>query len=142
MGSQCLTSEVTGRGVMVVKDNIEKKEEEREKDVNRNNNEVHSEEHIQESDHKDSLEERSDERVRNVRLKKEENGDDEPDPVDLIRLQELIPSVAAKDNVTHLDIILEAIRYIDSLQDKLADKIERGEIVPLQVTGKRKRGEE
>jgi len=58
------------------------------------------------------------------------------------RLQELIPSVAAKDNVTHLDIILEAIRYIDSLQDKLADKIERGEIVPLQVAGKRKRGEE
>jgi len=58
------------------------------------------------------------------------------------RLQEMIPSVAAKDNVTHLDIILEAIRYIDSLQDKLADKIERGEIVPLQVAGKRKRGEE
>merc|ERR1712050_791899 len=109
MGSQCLTSEVTGRGVMVVKD---------------------------------SMEERSDERLRNVRLKKKENVDDEPDPVDLIRLQELIPSVAAKDNVTHLDIILEAIRYIDSLQDKLADKIERGEIVPLQVTGKRKRGEE
>jgi hypothetical protein len=41
--------------------------------------------------------------------------------------------MAAKDNVTHLDIILEAIRYIDSLQDKLADKIDTGEIVPIQV---------
>ena len=50
--------------------------------------------------------------------------------------------MAAKDNVTHLDIILEAIRYIDSLQDKLAYKIEKGEIVPLQITGKRKREEE
>ena len=49
--------------------------------------------------------------------------------------------MAAKDNVTHLDIILEAIRYIDSLQDKLADKIDSGEIVPVQVTGKRKREE-
>ena len=57
------------------------------------------------------------------------------------RLQGLIPSVAAKDNVTHLDIILEAIRYIDSLKDKLADKIEKGEIVPLQVGGKKKREE-
>merc|ERR1712025_287310 len=141
MGSQCLTSEVTGRGVMVVKDNIEKKEEERERDINRNSDDD-SEEEIRDSDHNNSVEQRSDERVRNVRLKKEENGDDEPDPVDLIRLQELIPSVAAKNNVTHLDIILEAIRYIDSLQDKLADKIERGEIVPLQVTGKRKRDEE
>merc|ERR1712025_840839 len=138
MGSQCLTSEVTGRGVMVVKDNIEKKEEEREKDINRYSDDDSEED----SDHNNSVEQRSDERLKNVRLKDEDNANDEPDLVDLIRLQELIPSVAAKDNVTHLDIILEAIRYIDSLQDKLADKIERGEIVPLQVTGKRKRGEE
>ena len=51
-----------------------------------------------------------------------------------------MPSVSAKDNVTQLDIILEAIRYIDSLQNKLADKIEAGEIelvkVPVQPVKK------
>ena len=46
--------------------------------------------------------------------------------------------MTAKDNVTQLDIILEAIRYIDSLQNKLADKIDTGEIVPVQVVVKRK----
>ena len=51
------------------------------------------------------------------------------------RLKELIPSVSAKDNVTQLDIILEAIRYIDSLQSRLADKLETGdlELVKLPV---------
>ena len=52
------------------------------------------------------------------------------------RLQDLIPSITAKDNVTQLDIILEAIRYIDSLQNKLADKIDSGEIIPIQVVVK------
>ena len=37
----------------------------------------------------------------------------------IYRLKELIPSVSAKDNVTQLDIILEAIRYISSLTSKL-----------------------
>ena len=50
------------------------------------------------------------------------------------RLKELIPSVSAKDNVTQLDIILEAIRYIDSLQNRLADKLENGEIELVPVT--------
>merc|ERR1711909_224269 len=138
MGSQCLTSRVAGRGgAMVVKDTIENKE-----DSNRISDEESGEE-SRESDHRNGVEDRSGESLENVRLKVEEEGDDEADPVDLIRLQEIIPSVAAKDNVTHLDIILEAIRYIDSLQDKLADKIERGEVVPLQVAGKkRERGEE
>ena len=36
------------------------------------------------------------------------------------RLQKLIPSVSIKENVTQLDIILEAIRYIDNLTYKLA----------------------
>ena len=45
------------------------------------------------------------------------------------RLQELIPSITGKDNITSLDIILEAIRYIDTLQDTLAHKISTGEIV-------------
>lgn len=50
-------------------------------------------------------------------------------------MKELIPSVSAKDNVTQLDIILEAIRYIDSLQSRLADKLETGdlELVKLPV---------
>ena len=53
----------------------------------------------------------------------------------IYRLKELIPSVSAKDNVTQLDIILEAIRYIDSLQNRLADKLETGdlELVKLPV---------
>eukprot|EP00092_Neocalanus_flemingeri_P078986 GFUD01098356.1.p2 GENE.GFUD01098356.1~~GFUD01098356.1.p2 ORF type:complete len:114 (+),score=54.92 GFUD01098356.1:41-382(+) len=64
-----------------------------------------------------------------------QNGDE---TVDLSRLKDLIPSITAKDNITQLDIILEAIRYIDSLQNKLADKIDTGEIVPIQVEVKRK----
>ena len=55
----------------------------------------------------------------------------------LCRLKELVPSVSAKDNVTQLDIILEAIRYIDSLQNRLADKIENGEIELLKVPVKK-----
>ena len=49
----------------------------------------------------------------------------------------MVPSVSAKDNVTQLDIILEAIRYIDSLQNRLADKIENGEIELLKVPVKK-----
>merc|ERR1712012_260030 len=62
-----------------------------------------------------------------------EHSDEEPEENDLIRLKELIPTVSAKDNVTQLDIILEAIRYIDSLQNKLADKIDNGEIELVKV---------
>eukprot|EP00090_Calanus_glacialis_P045177 TRINITY_DN8231_c0_g1_i5.p1 TRINITY_DN8231_c0_g1~~TRINITY_DN8231_c0_g1_i5.p1 ORF type:complete len:145 (-),score=52.07 TRINITY_DN8231_c0_g1_i5:94-528(-) len=79
------------------------------------------------------------ERLESSIEQEEENSEHEAEAVDLVRLKDLIPSITAKDNVTHLDIILEAIRYIDSLQDKLADKIESGEIVPVQVGVKRKR---
>ena len=34
----------------------------------------------------------------------------------MFRLKELVPSVCVKDNVSQLDVILEAIRYIASLQ--------------------------
>merc|ERR1712001_772839 len=57
-----------------------------------------------------------------------EHSDEDPEETDLIRLKELVPSVSAKDNVTQLDIILEAIRYIDSLQNRLADKLESGDL--------------
>merc|ERR1712062_846817 len=53
--------------------------------------------------------------------------------LELSRLKELVPSVCIKDNVSQLDVILEAIRYIASLQGRLADKIESGEVVPLMV---------
>ena len=43
----------------------------------------------------------------------------------------MVPSVAAKENVTQLDVILEAIRYIDNLQTRLIQKIEHGEVIPV-----------
>jgi len=98
-----------------------------------------TENYLEDSEY-DDLNRSTMERIMSEFEKREDN--EESEAGKLSRLQEVIPSVAAKDNVTHLDIILEAIRYIDSLQDKLADKIERGEIATLQVTGKRKRGEE
>merc|ERR1740131_853297 len=41
---------------------------------------------------------------------------------ELSRLKTLVPTVCIKDNVTQLDIILEAIRYIDSLRDRLVSR--------------------
>jgi hypothetical protein len=35
------------------------------------------------------------------------------------RLKGLLPSLSRKENVTQLDVILEAIRYIDSLRGRL-----------------------
>ena len=43
-------------------------------------------------------------------------------PLPLFRLQSLIPSLSIKDNVTQLDIILEAIRYISSLTTRLGEE--------------------
>eukprot|EP00092_Neocalanus_flemingeri_P091309 GFUD01115736.1.p1 GENE.GFUD01115736.1~~GFUD01115736.1.p1 ORF type:complete len:121 (+),score=59.99 GFUD01115736.1:46-408(+) len=77
-------------------------------------------------------------RLENSSQNELENPDEEPEALDMLRLKDLIPSITAKDNITQLDIILEAIRYIDSLQNKLADKIDTGEIVPIQVVVKRK----
>merc|ERR1712083_623862 len=54
--------------------------------------------------------------------------------LELSRLKELVPSVCIKDNVSQLDVILEAIRYISSLQGKLADRIEAGDVVPVWST--------
>merc|ERR1712037_406938 len=53
--------------------------------------------------------------------------------LELSRLKELVPSVCVKDNVSQLDVILEAIRYISSLQGKLADRIEAGDVAPVLV---------
>merc|ERR1712037_411500 len=66
---------------------------------------------------------------------KEESATDSPEEaeLELDRLKELVPSVSVKDSVSQLDVILEAIRYIASLQGRLADKIESGEVVPVMV---------
>ena len=39
--------------------------------------------------------------------------------------------MSIKDNVTQLDIILEAIRYIDQLQDQLVDQLSSEDLVAV-----------
>merc|ERR1739848_809843 len=39
------------------------------------------------------------------------------------RLKTILPSIRRKENVSKLDIILEAIKYIDELQDQLFDRL-------------------
>jgi len=39
------------------------------------------------------------------------------------RLKTILPSIKRKENVSKLDIILEAIKYIDDLQDQLFDRL-------------------
>merc|ERR1711936_861105 len=80
-----------------------------------------------EEDVKDEEEEKED--------KENEGTEDNPGEaeLELSRLKELVPSVSVKDNVSQLDVILEAIRYISSLQGKLADRIEAGDVVPVLV---------
>ena len=44
------------------------------------------------------------------------------------RLKNLVPSISKKTTVSKLDVILEAIRYIDSLQDQLIDHIAENKV--------------
>ena len=39
------------------------------------------------------------------------------------RLKTILPAIKRKENVSKLDIILEAIKYIDDLQDQLIDRL-------------------
>ena len=39
------------------------------------------------------------------------------------RLKSLVPAISRKQSVSKLDVILEAIRYIDQLQDQLVSQI-------------------
>ena len=56
------------------------------------------------------------------------------------RLKEVIPSITAKDNVTQLDIILEAIHYIASLRSQLERrKVEEEEERPNEENMGRRR---
>ncbi len=43
--------------------------------------------------------------------------------VEFSRLKKLVPSISKKQSVSKLDVILEAIRYIDQLQDQLVDQL-------------------
>merc|ERR1712223_1636363 len=103
-----------------------------------------------EEKHDGASEEEEEEQAGELKVDKEENVKDEEEEkedkenegtednpgeaeLELSRLKELVPSVSVKDNVSQLDVILEAIRYIPSLQGKLADRIEAGDVVPVLV---------
>jgi hypothetical protein len=50
--------------------------------------------------------------------------------VEFARLKHLVPSISRKTTVSKLDVILEAIRYIDQLQDQLLDQIAEKRLNP------------
>lgn len=50
--------------------------------------------------------------------------------VEFQRLKNLVPSISRKTTVSKLDVILEAIRYIDQLQDQLLDQIAEKRLNP------------
>jgi hypothetical protein len=50
--------------------------------------------------------------------------------VEFQRLKNLVPSISRKTTVSKLDVILEAIRYIDQLQEQLLDQIAEKRLNP------------
>jgi len=44
------------------------------------------------------------------------------------RLKKLVPSISSKDNISKLDVVLEAISYIQRLQDDLELAILKGSV--------------
>jgi hypothetical protein len=54
--------------------------------------------------------------------------------MEFTRLKSLVPTISKKQTVSKLDVILEAIRYIDQLQDQLIDQINERK-VSLSVAG-------
>ncbi len=50
--------------------------------------------------------------------------------VEFSRLKTLVPSISKKSSVSKLDVILEAIRYIDQLQDQLVEQIAEQRLHP------------
>ena len=50
--------------------------------------------------------------------------------VEFSRLKNLVPAISKKDTVSKLDVILEAIRYIDQLQGQLVEQIHEQRIHP------------
>merc|ERR1712212_498321 len=109
------------------------KVEDKDRDENKNTAEEEKEEddNVKEDETKEAKEEEEDKDDK----ENEGTGDTaaREAELELSRLKELVPSVCVKDNVSQLDVILEAIRYISSLQGKLADRIEAGDVVPVLV---------
>ena len=64
-------------------------------------------------------------RVENQRLDTLEQNEDDRG---FLELQACIPHLAENKRVSRLDILLEAINYIDVLHTTLLDKIQRGEM--------------
>jgi len=56
------------------------------------------------------------------------------------RLKSLLPVVCAKGQVSKLDVILEAIRYIDQLQEQLVDRVQEGRLDAGQLAQLASRG--
>ncbi len=52
-----------------------------------------------------------------------ESKDSSMTEMEFSRLKNLVPSISKKTTVSKLDVILEAIRYIDHLQDQLLDQV-------------------
>lgn len=50
--------------------------------------------------------------------------------IEFTRLKTLVPSISKKESVSKLDVILEAIRYIDQLQDQLLEQIQDRKLHP------------
>ena len=50
--------------------------------------------------------------------------------IEFSRLKTLVPSISKKQSVSKLDVILEAIRYIDQLQDQLLEQIQDRRLHP------------
>merc|ERR1712233_260005 len=109
---------------MVVGDKVDNKDTSEEEEVdNVNEDETRKDETKEDEEEKDDKENEG----------REDSAAAAEAELELSRLKELVPSVCVKDNVSQLDVILEAIRYISSLQGKLADRIEAGDVVPVLV---------
>merc|ERR1712130_77271 len=115
---------------MVVGDKVEDKG----KDDNKDTSEEEEVDNVNEDEtRKDETKEEEEEKDDKENEGREDSAAAAEAELELSRLKELVPSVCVKDNVSQLDVILEAIRYISSLQGKLADRIEAGDVVPVLV---------
>ena len=56
------------------------------------------------------------------------HGSNKETDLEFCRLKNLVPAISKKQSVSKLDVILEAIRYIDQLQDQLVEQINERKI--------------
>ena len=62
--------------------------------------------------------------------------------VEFSRLKKLVPAISKKQSVSKLDVILEAIRYIDQLQDQLVDQLSSEDLAAAAARIKKEEGKE